>query len=167
MDLPHPLLSRRALLAAVCGAPMAGALAAAPEAGGPATDHFPFGPLGRPRPMDPWALTTHQAQATDLPTLLRGRVTALQLMFTGCSATCPIQGALFAQAQRAISTRPGDLQFVSLSIDALGDTPELLQAWLARLGAQPGWQAAVPRPADVDAIIDRLGSGGLRRPGRA
>ena len=50
------------------------------------------------------------------------------------------------------------------SIDALGDSPEALARWLARFGAQPGWLAAVPRVADVDRIIERLGMGGEPRP---
>jgi protein SCO1 len=154
-------------LAALMGPPITRPAAAQPGTAASARDHFPFGPLGSPRALQPWAVTTHQGQATDLPALLKGRVTALQLMFTGCGATCPLQGALFAQAQRELGargSRVGGLQLVSLSIDALGDTPELLRRWLTRFDAQPGWAAAVPRVADVDAIIERLGSGGERRP---
>ena len=72
------------------------ALGAPPAAQKP---HFPFGPLPDPRPVPAWALHTNDGQSTDLARLCRGRSTALQLMFTGCSATCPLQGALFAQAQ--------------------------------------------------------------------
>ncbi len=128
------------------------------------SSHFPFGPVVPPRPLPAWPLKTHLDAATDLAQLLRGKVSAVQLMFTGCSATCPIQGALFAQAQRELGRSIGGAQFVSLSIDALSDTPAALQAWLRKFGAAPGWLAAVPRVADVDPMIDRLGSGGENRP---
>lgn len=126
--------------------------------------HFPFGPVVPPRPLEAWSVTTHAGQAQPLPALLQGRISALQLMFTGCSSSCPIQGALFAQAQRLATQQGLAAQFVSLSIDALGDTPQALAAWLQRLQAAPGWLAALPRVADVEAIVQRIGSGGERRP---
>lgn len=126
--------------------------------------HFPFGPLQRPRALSPWPVRTHLGHPTTLEALLQGKTTALQLMFTGCSATCPLQGALFAQAQRALQPGEAGLQLLSLSIDALGDSPAALAGWLAKMGARAGWLAAVPRVADVDAVIARLGQGGEPRP---
>lgn len=145
------------------GAPV-GAAPPPPAAAAGRTDHFPFGPLAVARPIAPWRVTTHRGQTIDLPAILRGRITALQMMFTGCGATCPIQGALFAQAQARLGDSLPVAQFVSLSIDPLGDTPPLLQAWLQRFGAREGWTAVVPRMADVDAIVERLGGGGEPRP---
>lgn len=126
--------------------------------------HFPFGPVVPPRSIPPWPVLTHLSSRTDLAALLRGRTTALQLMFTGCSATCPIQGALFAQAQRELRAQGLAAQLVSLSIDPLGDTPAALDGWLRQFSAAPGWLAAAPRVEDVDRIVDVLGSGGEPRP---
>lgn len=150
---------RRVLAAALC-APVAHAQPR-PEARDAARSaHFPFGPVVPARTLDAWPVRTHAGAATELPALLRGKVSALQLMFTGCSATCPIQGALFADAQRRLPPALAGAQFVSLSIDALGDTPQALADWLRRFGAGPGWLAALPRVKDVDAIVERLGRGG-------
>lgn len=168
---------RRRFLRAVIGATVTGAFPGAGRASKPSaqrmatgsdaahSSHFPFGPVVPARPIPPWPVLTHQSRATDLGSLLRGRTTALQLMFTGCSATCPIQGALFAQAQRELQDRPPRAQLVSLSIDPLADTPAALTAWLRQFSALPGWLAAVPRPADVEAVFELLGSGGESRPG--
>lgn len=168
VELPAVALSRRRALTVLAGAawPSAGFTATppAPPARKGSADHFPFGPVRPERSLSPWAVTTHRGQATDLVALLSGRITALQLMFTGCSATCPIQGALFSQAQRLVGTGLPVAQFVSLSIDPLGDTPARLQAWLQGLEARAGWTAALPRVADVDAIVERLGRGGEPRP---
>jgi protein SCO1/2 len=59
---------------------------------------------------------------------------------------------------------PAAVQWLSVSIDPLGDTPGALRAWLKQFGAAPGWVAAVPQVKDVEAIVERLGSGGEKRP---
>ena len=133
--------------------------AAAPadaERAAAASAHFPFGPVVPARPMPAWPLTTHTGQTTTLRALTHGRLTALQLMFTGCSATCPIQGAIFAEAQRQLGARVPGSQFVSLSIDPLSDTPKALAGWLQNLGAQAGWVAAAPRMGELDALFELL-----------
>ena len=79
-----------------------------------------------------------------LQTLLKGHITAVQLMFTGCTATCPIQGAIFADAASQLATAGRELRLLSISIDPLGDDAQALTAWLQRYGAQPQrWGAAV------------------------
>lgn len=90
--------------------------------------------------------------------LLKGRVTALQLMFTGCSATCPIQGALFADLERRLlATRlPSQPRLLSVSIDPLGDDPAALSAWLRSFGAGAMWKAASPAVSDLDPWLDYL-----------
>ncbi len=161
-------LSRRVLLQA---AGLAAAGFNLPAAGQAATgavvspprqpkSHFPFGDVEPLRPSAAWPLTTHLGRRTDLASLLRGKYTALQLMFTGCNASCPIQGALFAQAQLALGASLDSAQWVSLSIDALADTPQRLQDWLRKFSARPGWLAAVPAVADVDRLVQALGEGG-------
>lgn len=158
-------LRRRTWLAAAIGWPVLGHAAEPADARAAArSSHFPFGPVVPTRRLDGWPVVTHREQRTHLPALLSGKVSAVQLMFTGCSATCPIQGALFAQAQSLLKSAVPAAQFVSISIDALGDTPAALDAWLKKFAAAPGWIAALPRPSDVDAIVDRLGSGGEKRP---
>jgi protein SCO1/2 len=97
-------------------------------------------------------LTTDTGRPASLRALLRGRITAMQLMFTGCSATCPIQGALFGEVARRGLHR--DVQLLSLSIDPLGDSPQALREWMQRHGAHPAWRAAVPRPEDQRVIPD-------------
>ncbi len=129
------------------------------------SSHFPFGPVVPTRAIPAWPVITHEGRRTDLGSLLQGRTSALQLMFTGCSATCPIQGALFAEAQRRLPASAGRLQLVSISIDPLADTPASLARWLRGFAALPGWVAAVPQAGDLDGIFDVLGSGGESRPG--
>jgi len=116
------------------------------------------GRLDPPLPAPALPLTLHDGQRSTLPRLLQGRVSAVQLMFTGCTATCPIQGALFAAVQASLpaGSRP-PIQLLSLSIDALGDDAPALQRWLRALDAKPGWRAAVPSVGGVDALFEFLG----------
>lgn len=118
-----------------------------------ALTHDPFGPLRPPLPAPKLALTGDDGKRFELTDRLRGRVTALQLMFTSCSATCPIQGALFAAVAPLINTQR-EMQLLSLSIDPLGDSPQAVRAWLARFGTHANWQAAVPRVEDADRLLD-------------
>ena len=114
-----------------------------------------------PRRIGAFQVLDTSGSAGGLNNLLRGKTTALQLMFAGCKASCPIQGAVFAQAQRLAQQAQMPVQFLSLSVDALGDTPVRLQAWLRQFDARAGWLAAVPaRVADVDTITALLGAGG-------
>lgn len=104
-------------------------------------------------------LRLHDGRPAGLASVLQGRVTAVQLMFTGCSAICPIQGALFAELQHALAALPTlapRVQMLSVSIDPLGDDPAALRTWLARFGAGPHWKAASPLQADLDTWLDFL-----------
>lgn len=137
----------------------AAALLAAAPVFRPAHAHSAAGVVQPPLAPPPVALQLHDGRRRPLAELLRGRVIALQLMFTGCSATCPIQGALFADAQRQLMARPqavAGAQLVSLSIDPLADDPRALSAWRQRFEAGPLWTAASPAMRDLDPWLDFL-----------
>jgi protein SCO1 len=133
-----------------------------------ALDHEPFGLVQPPQPALATRLRTHLGVDTDLRALLRGRVTALQLMFTTCSATCPIQGATFAQAQGlllgdgsggsggASAGAQTPMRCLSVSIDPRSDDPAALRRWLQRFGAGPDWIAASPHIDDLEPLLSAL-----------
>lgn len=147
-DAQGALADRRRALAMALAAPFACAGATRAFA------HAPFGRVEPPSPAPPLPLRGADAVVRPFDRQLLGRVTAVQLMFTGCSATCPLQGALFgAVAQRLAA---GDARLLSLSIDPLNDDPQALAAWLARFGRSPAWQAAAPRVEHVDRLFDLL-----------
>jgi len=124
----------------------------------PLSAHSSIGPVEPPLPVPTVRLVDHERRALTLAQLLRGRVSALQWMFTGCSTVCPLQGAIFASVEAALSSAPVEhRQLVSLSIDPLGDTPQSLQAWRMRFGAGHDWVAALPAAADLDALRRAFG----------
>ena len=105
-------------------------------------------------------LRRHDGAQQTLALQLRGARTAVQLMFTGCSTVCPIQGALFAALQDALlAERDGPVRLLSLSIDPLADDPAALRVWLQRLGAGPAWSAAGPTPQALHPMLSLFKGG--------
>lgn len=162
MTPPTGRVSRRGLL-------KSGAALALLHAAG-AHAHGLLGPVNPALVLPTLDVTLHDGRRLPLTQVLRGRLTALQLMFTGCSSLCPVQGAVFAELQsllrrqgqgrregaRTGSARVSVPQLLSISIDALGDDARALTAWRGRFGAGPDWLAAVPGVVDVDGLLDAL-----------
>ena len=97
---------------------------------------------------------------TTLGALLGHHATALQVMFTACSTTCPIQGAIFERVQKLIPDQIArGVQLVSLSVDPEHDTAAALGRWLRRFHARPGWIAVAPRAQDVEQVRTFAGRG--------
>lgn len=129
---------------------------AATLAGQAVQAHDEIGPVEPASPAIDLELVGHDGRPKRLRTLLEGNVTLVQTIFTGCSSVCPVQGALFAEIQRRVLAKAPRMpvRLLSVSIDALGDTPQSLARWLGRMEArQPAWGAAVPRTDDVAALL--------------
>lgn len=67
---------------------------------------------------------------------LLGKVTVVTFIFTRCTDSCPLQTARMAQLQRELADEP-DLRLVSVTVDPEHDTPAVLAAYAARVGADP------------------------------
>jgi len=66
---------------------------------------------------------------------LRGKVVALNFIFTTCTDVCPIFTANLVQLQRKLNDRYGsDLYFVSVTTDPEVDSTEVLKAYAKRYG---------------------------------
>src|SRR5436305_3524781 len=108
------------------------------------------GPILPPVTVPDARIRLADGRQSHLRTLLADKTSAVQLVFTRCTTTCPMQATLFQRVQRLI---PDQLQrgsqLVSVSIDPAEDSPHDLQEWLGRFGARPGWIAAVPHPEDL------------------
>ena len=92
--------------------------------------------------------------------LVKGKVVAINFVFTSCKAACPILGAGFAKLQETLDDRLGrEVSLISVSVDPMVDRPERLKEWAARFHARPGWTfvtAAEGRKADLDALLKAL-----------
>jgi protein SCO1/2 len=92
------------------------------------------------------------------PASFKGRALLLNFVFTGCSATCPLQTRELGDVVRSL---PPDvrahLRLLSVSVDPLSDTPKTLAAFALRHDANlPGWRFATGEPQQVDLLIERM-----------
>jgi len=120
------------------------------------------GPIVPPVPVPPLDVVLDGGCATDLAAMMRGRITALQFVLTGCGSFCPILGTIFARIQDQMQDQVGGadvFQLVSLSLDPVGDTPRAFTTWLAKFGAGRHWRGAIPQagPADIVALLQAWG----------
>lgn len=95
--------------------------------------------------------------------LIRGRVVAINFIFTTCTTICPPLGATFARVQRDLGERTGrDVHFISISVDPAVDTPERLKAWGAKFKAGPGWTFVTGAKPQVDELLRALAASTAR-----
>jgi len=151
----HVMANRRALLVCALGIGGGGNLArAAPEA--PRADSFYSNFRGMKLIDQDGRPLAWQA--------LQGRFVLVNFVFTGCSTICPMQTrALVDMHQRLTAGLRPKVRQLSISLDPLSDSPEVLKAFARRMGADlPHWRFATGRPEDIERLADSLK---LFRPG--
>ena len=148
MRVRHP---RSWWLAALIAA--GGLLGARPSAAGPwGADYFPNVPL-----------VTQDGQVVRFyDDLLKGKSVAINLIYTHCSAACPLETAKLTQVQRILGDRVGkDVFFYSISIDPKNDTPEVMKAYMQKYHVGPGWLFLTGKEEDIKLVAKKLGLSSL------
>jgi len=85
-------------------------------------------------------------------------VTLVDFVYTRCQTVCLAMGSSFQQLQRALQERGGQggpVRLLSISFDGGHDTPGVLQAYAARLSADPVlWRfVRVPDPRGTQRLL--------------
>lgn len=89
--------------------------------------------------------------------LVKGRVVAMNFIFTTCTTICPPLTANFSKVQSLMGDRVGkDFNLISISVDPVNDTPQRLKAWGEKFGAKPGWTFLTGKKQDVDKLLKAL-----------
>jgi protein SCO1/2 len=90
--------------------------------------------------------------------LIKGKVVALELIYTTCKYNCPLETARLVQVQKLLGNRMGkDIFFYSITIEPEHDTPEVLKAYAEKYNVGPGWLFLTGKPADIKLISKKLG----------
>jgi len=90
--------------------------------------------------------------------LIKGKIVAIDLIYTTCEYACPLETARLAQVQKKLGSRVGDdIFFYSISIDPVHDTPQVLKAYMEKYKIGPGWTFLTGRKEDIDFLSKRLG----------
>jgi protein SCO1/2 len=124
-----------------------------PAAAGPwGADYFPNVPL-----------TTQDGKVVRFyDDLLKGKSVAVNLIYTHCSASCPLETAKMTQVQRILGDRMGkDIFFYSISIDPKNDTPEAMKSYMQKYHIGPGWLFLTGKEEDIKLIAKKLGLSSL------
>lgn len=104
-------------------------------------------------------LTTHNGKRVRLyDDLLKGKKVAIAVMYTSCSAECPLITARMVELRKALGDRVGkDIYFYSISIDPW-DRPEVLKEYAEKFGAGgPGWEFLTGSDEDIKLVAKKLG----------
>jgi protein SCO1/2 len=122
---------------------------------------------GRPAAAATWganyfpnvALTTQEGKTVHFyDDLLKGKRFIINLMYTECGDSCPLETARLAQVKKILGDHLGrDIWFYSLSIDPAHDTPAVLKAYAEKFHAGPGWLFLTGSKADIELIRRKLG----------
>lgn len=86
--------------------------------------------------------------------LVKGKVVAINFIFTTCTTICPPLGATFARVQKEFVNR--DVQLISISVDPVTDTPERLKAWREKFHAGPSWTLVTGEKQKIDELLRAL-----------
>lgn len=101
--------------------------------------------------------------------LLKGKTVVIELFYTHCVDSCPLETARLAQVQKMLGDRMGkDVFFYSISIDPRMDTPQALKDYAEKYHVGPGWLFLTGKKEDIDLVARKLGlyfDPGLNRDG--
>jgi protein SCO1 len=90
--------------------------------------------------------------------LIKGKIVAIDLIYTTCKYNCPLETARLVQLQKLLGDRMGkDVFFYSISIEPEHDTPEVLKEYAAKYHVGPGWLFLTGKKEDIKLISKRLG----------
>ena len=90
--------------------------------------------------------------------LIKGKIVAINLIYTTCKYACPLETARLAQVQTLLGDRMGrDVFFYSITIDPEHDTPAVLKEYAEKFHAGPGWVFLTGSQKDIDLISGKLG----------
>ena len=90
--------------------------------------------------------------------LLKGKIVAINLIYTTCQYACPLETARMAQVQRVLADHMGkDIFFYSITIDPEHDTPSVLKQYAEKYHAGPGWLFLTGKQSDIELISRKMG----------
>ena len=89
--------------------------------------------------------------------LVKGKVVAINFVFTTCTTICPPLTATFRRVQQQLAEQNSSAQLISISVDPAVDTPERLRDYAAKFKAEPGWAFVTGNTSDINSLLQQLG----------
>ena len=90
--------------------------------------------------------------------LVKGKIVAINLIYTTCKYACPLETARLTQVAKLLGERMGrDIFFYSITIDPDHDTPQVLKAYAEKYQVGPGWTFLTGKKDEIETISKKLG----------
>ena len=90
--------------------------------------------------------------------LIKGKVVAINFIYTTCPDVCPIDTAALRRVQKLVGPRMGrDVFFYSITLDPKNDTPPVLRKYMKTFDVGPGWTFLTGRPQDIALLQNKFG----------
>ncbi|OLC47147.1 MAG: SCO1/SenC family protein/cytochrome c [Acidobacteria bacterium 13_1_40CM_65_14] len=150
-------ISRRASLAIIGAAPLAGALAVRAEEAGDGLSSSRE--VIRSRYFPNVTLITHEGRTVKFyDDLIKDNIVTINFMYADCGGVCPGITMNLAKVQKALGDRVGrDIFMYSFTLQPEHDTPAVLKAYAEMHGVKPGWSFLTGDPADMELLRRKLG----------
>jgi protein SCO1/2 len=89
-----------------------------------------------------------------LATLLKSdQPVIVDFIFGTCTTICPVLSAGFINLQNKLIATGQKPRLISITIDPEHDTPAVMNEYLKRFRAKPGWDFLTGSRADIDAVM--------------
>jgi protein SCO1 len=90
--------------------------------------------------------------------LIKGKVVVIDLIYTHCVDSCPLETARLVQVQKLLGDAVGkEIFFYSITIDPKRDTPQVLKDYSEKYHVGPGWTFLTGKKADIEMLSKKLG----------
>lgn len=103
----------------------------APSGGSQTAGYQSAGLLTPIRPAPPLSLRNYLGQRIDIAAY-KGKAVLVTFLYTHCPDVCPLIASQLRVAQNLLGPAASKVQIIAVSVDARGDTPKAVAAFLAR-----------------------------------
>jgi protein SCO1/2 len=92
--------------------------------------------------------------------VLKDNVVVISFIFTNCQGACPLMTRNLTMIRDMLpDTARGEINFVSISLDPVRDTPSAMKEFAQTHNAdQDGWLFLTGKPENVNLVTQRLGT---------
>ncbi len=88
--------------------------------------------------------------------LIKGKLVAINFVFSSCPTICPVMQVKFAQLQKEMKKAGVPVQLISVTVDPVTDTPVRLKKWGKQFGAGDNWTYVTGKKQTIDKILKKL-----------
>ena len=90
--------------------------------------------------------------------LMQDKIVFINPFFSECPGTCPVMHTMMQQVQAHLGDKLGEsVVMLSITVDPINDTPEVLKEYAESYGAKPGWHFLSGSVNNVNTIMKKLG----------